>query len=151
MLLPVFYRGGPYVPTSPERVQSMVALAAITPDDVVIDLGSGDGRLVAAAALAGAKRAIGYEINPSLVRYARWLAKRRGLSGRTAFMRTSLWDADVRGATVVFLYQLPFVMDGIEKKLREELPPGGRVVSNGFPFKQWPEAHAQGHIRLYRT
>lgn len=151
MLLPFFFRGAPYVPTSMERVATMVRIACIRPEDTVIDLGSGDGRLVIAAAQAGAKRSVGYEINPTLVRYARFLAKRRKLDDRTAFVCKSLWSANLRDTTVVLLYQLPFVMNGLEKKLREELPPGARIVSNGFRFEHWPIAHSDGPIHVYRT
>ena len=145
-----FIFGAPYVPTRRKTVLVMITLANIMPNDVAMDLGSGDGRLTIAAAEAGARRALGFEIQPLLTWYARAAAKWKGLGGRTVFINKSFWRADLSHITVVFIYQLPSVMKKLEEKLLRELPSGARVVSNEFIFNNWQPEKIEGNIRLYR-
>jgi len=142
--------GAPFVPTPRKIVQKMIALAHIGPDDIAIDLGSGDGRVTMAAAEAGARRALGFEIQPLLVLYSQWKARRKGLRGRAIFINGSFWKTDLSKVTVVFLYQLPNVMEKLEQKLLRELPSGARVISHGFVFKTWQPEKTDGKVRLYR-
>ncbi len=149
MLWPLLHRGGPYVPSSGEAVATMLRLAELKPEDVITDLGSGDGRIVVAAAKAGVKEAVGYEIHPGLVRMSQALAKVSGVSATAKFVRSSFWKADFSKFSVVFLYQVPYAMDDLEPKLIKDLPVGARVVSNGFRFKTWIPVKDEEHVRVY--
>lgn len=142
--------GAPFVPTQRKTVATMIRIANITKDDIAVDLGSGDGRVTIAAAEAGARRALGFEIQPHLVWYARAVARRKGLGGRAAFINGSFWKADFSSVTVVFIYQLTGVMKKLEQKLLRELPSGARVVSNSFVFKKWQPEKTESCIILYR-
>ena len=130
--------GGPYVPTPHAIVERMLNLAKVGPNDHLIDLGSGDGRLaIAAVELHKARRASGIEIDPNLVRQASNQAKIAGVGDRVTFTAADLFTANVSEATVVTLYLLPQILGQVEKKLRKELRPGTRVVSHDYPFPTW--------------
>lgn len=148
LLLYIMWHGAPYVATKPERVTAMIKLAGVTRGDRAVDLGSGDGRLVAALAKAGA-RAEGYEINPLLV----WLSRRRiskdGLSNSTHIRTRSFWGANLSHADIITVYGMPHIMGRLERKLRRELKPGTRVVSNVFTFPSWRPAKQSGQAYLY--
>ena len=125
--------GGPYVPTPHAIADRMLALANVGPGDYLIDLGSGDGRLViAAVAKYKARGASGVEIDADLVRQATDEARRAGVADRVTFVAGDLFGADTRHATVVTLYLLPSIMGAVEAKLRKELKPGTRVVSHDY-------------------
>lgn len=148
LMLPLFHYGGPYVPSRQEDVERMIALANLVADDRVADLGSGDGRIVIAAAKTDVADALGIEINGALVRTSRIAAGRLGLAN-TRFEARSFWDADVSDRTAIFLYQVPYAMKRLETKLLNELPPGARVISNGFRFVAWKPTFDDGKIRVY--
>lgn len=148
LLLPLVYYGGPYVPSRQEDVDRMVELAKLTADDRVADLGSGDGRIVIAAAKTGVADALGIEINGALVKSSRIAARRLGLAN-ARFEARSFWDADMSDRTVIFLYQVPYTMKRLETKLRDELPAGARIISNDFRFVDWQPELDDGHIRVY--
>lgn len=126
----------PYVPTGPETVEAMLDLAKVTKDDVVYDLGSGDGRIVIAAAKRGA-RAVGVEIDPKLVALSRELAAKAGVSSLTEFRQEDLFVTDLRPATVVTLYLFPKVNLLLRPKLKRDLKPGSRIVSQMFDMGDW--------------
>lgn len=148
LLLPLVHFGGPYVPTRNDHVDEMVRLARLCATDKVTDLGSGDGRIVIAAAKAGVTDALGIEINGALVSTSRISASRLGLTN-ARFVKESFWKSDVSDRTVVFLYQVPYTMKRLETKLREELPAGARIVSNDFKFVNWRPSEEHGRIRVY--
>ncbi|MBI5793615.1 SAM-dependent methyltransferase [Candidatus Uhrbacteria bacterium] len=150
MLLPIFYFGAPYVPTPLPTLEIMLRLADISPADVVVDLGSGDGRAVIAAAKLGV-RARGYEIHPGLVKLANSRIKMAKLETIAHVTRQSMWHADVHDATVVFLYQIPYTMNRLGEKLKAELPPGARIVSNAFTIPGWTPEKQEGNVNLYQT
>jgi hypothetical protein len=130
---------GPYVPTPWVIVDEIMKLAAIGPDDYVVDLGSGDGRLViTAASRHGARGGFGVDIDAALVRLANDNAAREGVASRVQFFNRDLYVTDVSAATVVTLYLLPHTMPRLEPKLLAELRPGARVVSHDYPFSNWP-------------
>jgi SAM-dependent methyltransferase len=129
--------GGPFVPTPWVILDEMLKLADIRPDDVVYDLGSGDGRLVIAAAERHGARGVGVERHPDLVAYARALAERRGVADRVKFVEGDVLAADVRGATVVLMYLLPRLVVQLVPKLRTELPVGARIVSHDYALEPW--------------
>jgi len=137
---PIFPRGGgdvPYVPTPDRVVHEMLSLAEVGPGDVVYDLGAGDGRIVIAAARWRGARGVGIEIDPELVRQARRDAERAGVADRVRFEEQDLFDADLRGATVVTLYLSPALNARLRPRLMAELPPGTRVVSHQFGMPDW--------------
>jgi SAM-dependent methyltransferase len=125
-----------YEPTPPEVVDAMLELARVGDRDIVYDLGSGDGRIVIAAARKGA-RAVGIEHDPGLVERARRDAKAAGLGERTRFVQQDLFHADIRSATVVMLYLLPEVNLALRPKLLRDLAPGTRVVSHSHDMGDW--------------
>lgn len=133
---------GPYVPTPHSIADRMLMLAYVGPDDYLIDLGSGDGRLViAAVATYKARGASGIEIDPDLVKLAAERAKRAGVADRATFVAGDLFNARIEHATVVTLYLLPGIMGKVEEKLRRELKPGTRVVSHDYPLPSWKPLH----------
>ncbi|HEV3350449.1 MAG TPA: methyltransferase domain-containing protein, partial [Methylomirabilota bacterium] len=106
-------------------------------DDVVYDLGSGDGRIVIAAARDRGARGVGFEIDPDLVAQAVERARRLGLTERVTFRQDDLFKADLREATVVTLYLSPDLNLRLRPKLLEELRPGSRIVSHNFDMGDW--------------
>jgi hypothetical protein len=129
--------GGPYVPTPPAVVEAMLKLADVGPSDYVIDLGSGDGRIVLMAAAKFKARGVGYDIDPDLVEGANVSAKKQGVADRAKFEVRDVLKADVSRATVMTLYLLPGMMTSLQKKLLAELAPGTRIVSHDFTFENW--------------
>lgn len=136
--------GGPYVPTPQRVVDTMLGMAAITDRDFVIDLGSGDGRIVIAAAQKYGARGKGYDIDDVLVERSNNKARDLKLEQRVRFERHDVLKADVREATVITLYLLPEMMQALRAKLLRELRPGTRIVSHDFDFGDWkPERTVQ--------
>ena len=129
---------GPYVPTPWVIVDEMLKLADIRGDDVVYDLGSGDGRLVIAAAKRFGARGVGVELQTELVEMARIGAKHEGVNDRVKFVQGDLFEADIKDASVVMLYLLPRFTTRLVPKLRAELRPGARIVSHDYPLAPWP-------------
>jgi hypothetical protein len=124
-----------WVPTSQVLVDKMLDMARVTPNDYVMDLGSGDGRLVISAAKRGAT-AVGVEYNPKLVKLSREKAVAEGLSDKAKFVNADLFKTDLTKATVITLFLLP----GLNRELRPsllELKPGTRIVSNTFDMGDW--------------
>lgn len=131
----------PYVPTTPEVVAKMLELGEVGPDDVLYDLGSGDGRIVIAAARERGAKAVGIDIDDELVRESRENARQAGVSDRAAFQEGDLFEADLSEATVVTMYLLQAVNLQLRPKLLSELKPGARIVSHAFDLGEWePDA-----------
>lgn len=146
---PVLFRGGPYVATDDRRVKTAIDLAIIRPEDVVFDLGSGDGRFVIAVAQAGAW-AIGFETNPWLVWLSRAKIRQAKLTSRARIDWQNLWHVDCQPATVVLIYILPSFLPDLEKKLARELRPGTRVITIGWPLPTWPLIKKTDTVFLYQ-
>ncbi len=126
------------MPTLPEIVDQMLRLADVGRDDVVYDLGCGDGRLVITAVKKfGAKRGVGVDIDPQRVKEGSENARAAGVAGRVKFIEQDLFKSDISEATVVLLYLLPEVNLRLRPKLWAELRPGTRVVSNAFDMGDW--------------
>src|SRR5262249_55121006 len=128
---------GPYVPTPWVIVDAMLGLADIRADDVVYDLGSGDGRLVITAAKRFGARGVGVELEPELVALANANAKKEGVADRVKFIQGDLFETDIREATVVTLYLLPRFVTRLVPRFRAELKPGTRIVSHDYPLSPW--------------
>jgi SAM-dependent methyltransferase len=129
--------GGPYVPTPQTVVDAMLDFAKVGPKDVVIDLGSGDGRIVLTAAQRYGARGQGFDIDPELVAQSNAEAKKRGIADRVSFVQQDVLQAPIDAATVVTLYLLPGMMQNLQAKFIRELKPGTRIVSHDFPFGEW--------------
>ena len=129
--------GGPFVPTPWPIVDEMLKLAEIRSDDTVYDLGSGDGRLVIAAAKRHGVRGVGIELKDELVVFSRSQAEQDGVAERVKFVEGDVLKADLRGATVVTMYLLPRLVVQLVPKLRAELPAGARIVSHDYPLEPW--------------
>jgi SAM-dependent methyltransferase len=116
---------------------AMLKLARVTRDDVVYDLGSGDGRIVILAAQKYGARAVGVELEPRLVDISRQVAREGGVEDRATFIEGDLFAADISHATVVTLWLSDTVNARLEPKLKRELRPGTRIVSRQFPIGTW--------------
>jgi SAM-dependent methyltransferase len=123
-----------FVPTPPEVVDVMLQLANVTSDDVVYDLGSGDGRIVIAAAQKFGCRAVGYEIDPVLVRQSRINAIVAGVEHLVEFVEGDIFKLDLSGASVITLYLLPELNVRLIPQL-QQLAPGSRIVSHAFDMR----------------
>lgn len=131
----------PYVSTPEADVQQMLDMAEVGPGDYLIDLGSGDGRIVIAAARRGV-RAHGVELEPELVELARRRAREAGVADLATFSHGDAFEADISAATVVTLYLLPEVNIALKPRLLRELRPGARVISGNFDMGRWrPDRH----------
>jgi tRNA G37 N-methylase Trm5 len=130
----------PYVPTPPEVVDGMIKLAGVKAGDYVIDLGCGDGRIVVAAAKAGAAKAVGYDLDPERIKEATENAEKAGVQSKVKFLEKNLFDADIKGASVITLYLLPGVNEKLKPRLLAELQPGSRIVSHSFAMPDWKPA-----------
>jgi SAM-dependent methyltransferase len=135
-----------YVPTPLPVVERMLELARVGKDDVVYDLGSGDGRIVITAAQRHGARGVGIEINPVWVRDARARAEHFGVADRVSFRIEDLFATDLREATVVTLYLFPTVNARLQPKLARELRPGTRVVSHEYRIGDWPPDRTEATV-----
>jgi len=124
-----------WIPSPRDMVEKMLGMARVTPQDYVIDLGSGDGRNVIAAARRGA-RALGVEYNPDLVAVSRRAAAAAGVAGKAAFVQGDMYEADISQATVLILFLLPDSLAKLSGKFRD-LKPGTRIVSNTYEISGW--------------
>jgi pimeloyl-ACP methyl ester carboxylesterase/precorrin-6B methylase 2 len=127
----------PFVPTATNVVDTMLDAANIKPGDVLVDLGSGDGRIVMAACKRFGIQATGVEIDPDLVRQSQTMANQDGLGGKAIFVDADLFTYDLRPATVVTMFLTPGVNLRLRSKLLAELRPGSRIVSHRFDMGSW--------------
>ena len=143
--------GAPWVPTSRRMVQQMLEMAAVGPDDLVYDLGCGDGRVLIFAARRFGARAVGIEIDPLRYLWCQMLVKVLGLQDRVRVVYGDLFSQDLSAASVVTCYLLQGTNQKLQAKFKRELNPGTRVVSNTFTF---PKLHLvrqdeKGELFLY--
>jgi hypothetical protein len=124
-----------WVPTPQGLVDKMLDMAKVTPNDYVIDLGSGDGRTVITAAKRGV-RALGIEYNPDMVELSKRNAAKEGLGDKAQFMKADLFESDFSHATVITMFLLPSINLKLRPKILD-LKPGTRIVSNSFDMEQW--------------
>ncbi len=126
-----------FIPTATEEVRYFFDLAPVSAQDVVYDLGSGDGRLVFAAIEHGAGKAVGVELNPGHVRESTDLARKKSLESRVTFVEADLMDVDLSPATLVITYLFSSASAALKPKFEAELKPGTRVVMESFPVHGW--------------
>ena len=135
---------GPYVPSPDTAVSAMLREAYVGPNDFVIDLGSGDGKIVRTAALVFGARGFGVEIQDKLVTLSNDLARKEGTADRVKFLKQDLFKTDISQATVLTMYLLPNTVNMLKDKLLTELNPGTRILSHDYPLSGWiPEKYVQ--------
>lgn len=132
----LFERDTPYVPTPQDVVDRMLDMANVKPGEYLIDLGSGDGRIVVTAAQRGA-RGYGVDLNPERVKEAVANAAKAGVSDRATFEVKDLFDTDISKADVVTTYLLPLVNMDLRPRLLEQMRPGARLVTHAFHMGEW--------------
>ena len=133
-----------FVPTPQEVVDEMLALAKVTKEDVLYDLGSGDGRIPVTAAQKFGTRGFGIDINPERIKEANANAQKAGVTERVKFLNQDLFTTDISQATVVTLYLLPQLNVKLRPQLFKQLKPGTRIVSHDFDMGEWrPERVVQ--------
>jgi hypothetical protein len=126
----------PYVPTPPGVVSAMLEVAQVGKDDVLYDLGSGDGRIPITAAKRYGTRSVGVDIDPERIQEANENAQKEGVSDRVQFRQQDLFETDLSEATVITLYLLPQVNLDLRPKILQ-LQPGTRIVSHSFDMGDW--------------
>ena len=135
---------GPYVPSPQSVVADMLRYADVGANDFLIDLGSGDGRIVLTAAKVFGARGFGVEIKDELVKKSNEAAKKEGLADRVKFVKQDLFKTDISQATVITMYLLPDTVNMLKDKFLAELRPGTRIVSHDYGLSGWiPEKYAQ--------
>lgn len=127
----------PFITTPPEVVERMLELAGLRADDLVVDLGSGDGRIVIAAAEKFGARGLGIELDGTLVDKSRDAARAAKVSDKVNFIQGDVLIADISKATVVTVYLLPALMAKLQARFIDELAPGTRIVSHAFAMAGW--------------
>ena len=131
----------PFVTTPDEVVAEMLALAGTNRDDYVVDLGSGDGRIVIAAAQRFGARGLGVDLDEKLVALSRDLARKAGVAERTEFRVQDALKTDLSRASVVTIYLLPQLINELQPKVLDDMQPGARVVTHAFYMQSWkPDA-----------
>ena len=142
----------PFIPTDEKIIHAMLDLAEVTSQDVLYDLGCGDGRIVVAAALERNTRGVGIDVDPMRISEAIEYAQHTGVEYLTHFMEGDLLEADFSQATVVTLYLLDLVNVQLRPRLLDELRPGTRIVSHAFNMGDWKadERESMGSINIYK-
>ena len=126
-----------YVPTPEEVVEAMLQVAKVTKNDIVYDLGTGDGRIPITAAKKYGARGVGIDIDPQRIKEATENVTKNGVGERVRIIQGDLFEADISEATVVTLYLLPSLNQKLIPKLTKELKPGTRIVSHAFDMGDW--------------
>lgn len=133
----------PFITTPGDVVERMLQLAGTGPADLVVDLGSGDGRIVIAAAEKFGARGLGIELDAALVAKSRDNARRANVADRVSFVQGDVLVADISAATVVTVYLLPGLMNRLQPRFLERLRPGTRIVSHAFAMTGWKPDRAE--------
>lgn len=146
LFVPLIF-GAPFEPSEDKRIKSIIKLANPKKTDLMVDLGSGDGRIVFAFADMGIE-SHGYEINPWLVLYSKIMAKKLSLKN-AHFHWTSFWDKDLSQFTIITLFQINYIMNRLEKKLNKEAEKGTRIISNKWEFPGLKIVKKENNVKKY--
>lgn len=141
----IIVRGAPYVGSQDIVINNIIAFAEIRPNQKVIDIGSGDGRIVETFAMHGCK-ASGIELNPLLVWYSRWKLRRYA---DVTLYNADFWSHNYSNYDIVYIYGMSHLMKRLQTKLRKELKPGAKVITNAFQFPDWRVTKHKGRLYLY--
>jgi len=142
--------GAPYAGSNQQRIVTMLKLADIQKGQKIVDLGSGDGRILIKVAKKHQVECVGYEINPLWYFVSRFKIKKNRVSDKVKVYRKSYWPEKLSNFDVIFLYLIPYNMNKMAKKLQRELKPGAIVVSNGFRFNDWQPVKEENGVFLYK-
>lgn len=142
------FSGAPYVPTRSDRIKTIVKVIEPKPGMNIVDLGSGDGRVVRALAKSGAI-VIGYEIQWLLVIWSRILSKIKHLP-TAQFYRQNLFNVNLKNYDVIVMYALPNMMHQLRQKFEAELQPGAKVISVAFPIDGWEHTSVENGVYVYK-
>ncbi|MFX0209026.1 MAG: hypothetical protein ACFFDT_23785 [Candidatus Hodarchaeota archaeon] len=124
-------------------------MSELKPDELLYDLGSGDGRILIMAAREFGAKCVGYELNFFRWKLSNWRIKRMGLSSQIKVIRSSFFEADLSHADVVFMYLLPSINEKLRPKLTKELNKGARVVTFSFVMKGWKAHKFDDELKIY--
>ncbi|MFW9968106.1 MAG: SAM-dependent methyltransferase [Candidatus Thorarchaeota archaeon] len=141
--------GAPWIPTPRKKASSMLELAEVDAEDIVYDIGSGDGRIIIMAASEYGARSIGIEADPLRAMWSRIAIRRRGLVNMVNVLRENFFNSNIKDATVVTVYQGKDVNKRLREKFSRELRPGTRVVSYRFKFEGWLPVKTNEEASLY--
>ena len=141
--------GAPWVPTPGDKVRKMLELAKVDQNDTVIDMGSGDGRIIIIATEEFGADAIGIEADPLRVLWSRIRIRRQGLNNKASIIWGNFYNQDLSDATVITIYQFEPVNNKLKPKFTSELKPGTRIVSYSFPFKDWTPTETAEDQKIY--
>ncbi|MBT7309849.1 MAG: methyltransferase domain-containing protein [Candidatus Pacebacteria bacterium] len=143
---------GPFfAPTNSQRIQQILELAELKSGEKVVDLGSGDGRILIALVKANPDiTAVGIELNPTYVKLSRANIQKAGLSEKIEIKKSSFWKEDLSKCNVIVTYCIKRVMGKLEKKLKNEIKESTKVISVFFQFPTWKPKIESGDIRLYQ-
>ncbi len=141
-------KGAIYFPTRKDAIETMAQMANARPGMKLVDIGSGDGRIIIAFAKMGLETH-GYEINPLLVMQSRRAIKKAGLEGKTFVHGESFWHADLSKFDIVTVYGIGKIMEPLGEKLKRELKPGAKIISNVYQFHGLKEIEREGYVRRY--
>ena len=142
-------RGAPWVPTRRHTVERMLRMAGLKPGEMVFDLGCGDARVLVAAARRFGARAVGVELDVGRYLWSLLVVTLLGLHRQVRVLRADLFEVDLSSADVVFCYLLQDTNDRLKRKLRRELKPGARIVSNTFHFSGLPLVRTEEELELF--
>ncbi len=126
-----------YIPTSPQIVESMLSLAKLTSQDILYDLGSGDGRILITAAQKYGTKGVGIDIDPQRIQQGQGNAQAAGIASLVEFRHQDLFAANFGEATVVIMYLLPHLNLRLRSQLWQQLQPGAKVISRDFKLGDW--------------
>jgi len=149
IIYPFLKKGASYEKSSNTSVENMLTLSKVKKGEKVVDLGSGNGKILIKFAENGAI-AYGYEINPILVLYSKWKIKRKGLEKRAFVYWRNFWHEDLSKFNIISLFQYKFLMPKLERKLKKELKKGTRIVSNVWTFPNLKLKEKKGNVFLYK-
>lgn len=144
----MIHKDVPFVPSTWERINSIINLAGDVKDKKIVDLGCGDGRVIIALAKLGAQ-AFGYEIDPELCEATSKNIEEANLLGKAFVVNTNYWEESLETYDLVIIYGITGIMGRLEEKLRKELKPGAKVISNYFTFPTWQPFAQKGDVYLY--
>jgi SAM-dependent methyltransferase len=143
------WRGAPWLPTPMRKVHRMLEMAEVGPEDLVYDLGCGDGRLIVTAARRYGARAVGIELDPLRWAWCQVLVTVLGLRGQVQVVYGDFFAKDLQDADVVTCYLMQSTNEELQGKLMRELIPGARVVSHAFTFPELRLRRRDGEANLY--
>jgi len=149
MCLPILF-GAPFEPSRMKRIKLMLKFSSPKKGDKVAELGSGNGKVAIEFAKINPEIKVdGYEINPLLVLYSRRRIKKLGLENQIKIYWKNFWKVNLGKYDIISVFQIIFIMNKLEKKLKAELKPGAKVISNEWKFPHWHVKKQEGKVSLY--